>query len=473
MNGGACTDLVAGFVTGLGASRAAWADLTWLPLLAPLAAAHLGLVVRRRGSSSWERAARPLALSWTLFVWGALALYLSLATVVGIDATLLAWVEGTTLGSLAYTLALLVVMLLLVPRLLLACLDTVPPSAGLRRLAEEPRFAGASFRLLEWRTADELSNAMVLAMPLGPRPVLFTDGFLGRLSLPEFEAVLAHELGHVRRRHVSTMAAWVLGGALTFDLVAEALLPLELLDGPWGIAIALGFLITLALAIGWLSRRLELEADLCALEVTGDWRPLARVLRGFGSRRRRRATWRHFAPRERVLFLRAAARDPGVARRLTAPLRALRAGGLVLATLALALLVARGVAGLDGERVWLDLRQGDLAAAWAAYVELEPEQRELVHAAGLDQGYFEHLLELGAELQTEAPLTTRTVGRAALDAGLGASDPVLVHHLDLALFLDAEPALWDLRDVLVDRAKGRPTELPSDLPEPWGRLVRD
>ncbi|HUP94773.1 MAG TPA: M48 family metallopeptidase [Burkholderiales bacterium] len=55
--------------------------------------------------------------------------------------------------------------------------------------------------------------------------IVFFDTLLARLTPPEVEAVLAHELGHFRLRHVVKRIAWIFVGSLTFlwllDLVMQ------------------------------------------------------------------------------------------------------------------------------------------------------------------------------------------------------------------------------------------------------------
>lgn len=46
--------------------------------------------------------------------------------------------------------------------------------------------------------------------------IVFFDTLLSRLTPPEVEAVLAHELGHFRLRHVLKRVVWIFAGSLTF-----------------------------------------------------------------------------------------------------------------------------------------------------------------------------------------------------------------------------------------------------------------
>ncbi|MDF1797824.1 MAG: M48 family metalloprotease [Planctomycetota bacterium] len=469
--------------------RSAWSDLAWLPLLAPLFAAHLLAVLdpgaRRRFGLPARRGAG-LRLRWQLFTWGVVLLYLGLSTIASRWDALRVWTEESSLASLGFTAALLLLMLLLVPRLLLALLDTAPPSPLHRRLAESPRFAGVSFRLLEWRTEDELANAMVLAMPFGPRPVLFTDAFLARLSLAEFEAVLAHELGHVERRHVGLMTSWVVGGALAFDLLATRYLTPAELDGNLGVGLAVLFLVGVLAAVGFLSRRLELEADLTALEATGDWRGLVGALERSGHGRRRRSGWRHFSIQRRVDFLRAAARDPGVGQRLVRSLRPARMLGplLLVATLGATLFAYAERAHVEG--LWIDLRRGEVERAAERFAGLGASERQelwlssrtrvygdLERALTAEErlAYLEDLLELGRSVSIDGRVDAAQLGELAL----GTEDAhVRRQLLDLALLSDGEahPGLfWLALELSSPPPHGVQGVEPSWLPVPWDELA--
>ncbi len=104
--------------------------------------------------------------------------------------------------------------------------------------------------------------------------IVFFDTLLERLAPPEVEAVLAHELGHFRRRHVWKRVAWLFAASLGFLAVLG-----WLIDRPWfyaalgvetpGTAMALVLFFLVAPVFTFLlqplasrySRRHEYEAD--------------------------------------------------------------------------------------------------------------------------------------------------------------------------------------------------------------------
>jgi STE24 endopeptidase len=113
------------------------------------------------------------------------------------------------------------------------------------------------------------------------RRIVFFDTLLSRLDCDEIEAVLAHELGHYKRRHVLKRLVWM--GVASLALLA---LLAFLMDSPWfyaglglpatppraGVALILFFLVlpvftfVLGPLSSFYSRRHEFEADAFAAE---------------------------------------------------------------------------------------------------------------------------------------------------------------------------------------------------------------
>jgi len=109
--------------------------------------------------------------------------------------------------------------------------------------------------------------------------IVFFDTLLARLAVPEIEAVLAHELGHFRRRHVVKRIVVMFVGALGFLWLLG-----QLIDAPWfyaglgvpaqstALALILFFLVIPVFTfpfsplLSHLSRRHEFEADAYAAE---------------------------------------------------------------------------------------------------------------------------------------------------------------------------------------------------------------
>ncbi|MDX2115183.1 MAG: M48 family metallopeptidase [Planctomycetota bacterium] len=123
--------------------------------------------------------------------------------------------------------------------------------------------------LLVWRTHSGMLNGAVMGVIPRARYILLTDTLLDTLPLPAIEAVMAHEVAHVRRHHlawlmlsmiVSTILLWT-GAAAAFDALWPNL--------PQSVSTALGLLAGLPpalLVFGWVSRRFEEQADAFAAQ---------------------------------------------------------------------------------------------------------------------------------------------------------------------------------------------------------------
>lgn len=111
--------------------------------------------------------------------------------------------------------------------------------------------------------------------------IVFFDTLLERLAAPEVEAVLAHELGHFRRRHVLKRIVLMFAASLGFLWLLG-----QLIDAPWfyaglgvpaqstALALILFFLVVPVFTfpftpvLSWISRRHEFEADAYAASRT-------------------------------------------------------------------------------------------------------------------------------------------------------------------------------------------------------------
>jgi len=129
--------------------------------------------------------------------------------------------------------------------------------------------------ILEWRTAGEMINGAVIGLIAPLRYILLTDALLRRLPPDEIEAVLAHEMGHVRRHHMPWLLICL---ASVFGLSFVALsIPLRLADawppvanslsltGP-DVPVTLLSVIVGLIAFGFISRRFEEQADAFAVQ---------------------------------------------------------------------------------------------------------------------------------------------------------------------------------------------------------------
>ena len=217
----------------------------------------------------------PIALS-TVAKWGA-RLYAP-------EHESIAELGGAVLGVL--------VLLLLIPVL-------IPPLLGLRRLAPgEMRddlahlasTAGIGVReIWVWPTDGLVANAAVMGVFPRLRCVMLSDALLENMPREQVRAVMAHELGHVARRHLAWMlpvllGCWILGALIAdpavrsvYGMFAEAANRGDFGDADTSElqsivqAIALvrdAAIVVLGLVIfGFVSRRFERQADAYAVRL--------------------------------------------------------------------------------------------------------------------------------------------------------------------------------------------------------------
>ena len=244
--------------------------------------------------------------------------------------------ESTRAGLLFAPLAALVVLAF--PLLLRHLWGTHPLEPGpLRQCLERcAHRAGLRMRdILVWETDGMIVNAAVTGIFPQVRYVFLTDGLLAELSEDEIEAVFAHELGHLRHRHMLLRIAAVLApfslGILLLQIwprAAEWIVTWFHWGGPtwqapWALLALTGMGAYVLLAFGFLSRALEHQADLfgCRMIRTGSKTvateifisALEKLGKATGGRHVR--TWQHASIARRVAFLRQALESPGHARR--------------------------------------------------------------------------------------------------------------------------------------------------------------
>jgi heat shock protein HtpX len=146
---------------------------------------------------------------------------------------------------------------------------------------------------------DDSPNAFAAGRKPEDAYVAATTGLVALMDRRELEAVMAHEISHIRNRDVRlmTLAAVMVG---VIALMADLLFRISLFGGgrrdnreggnPIGLIIGIAALvlapISAALLQASLSRRREYLADSSAAEITGDPEGLARALAKLGNDKR-------------------------------------------------------------------------------------------------------------------------------------------------------------------------------------------
>jgi Zn-dependent protease with chaperone function len=342
-----------------------WPDLGLVLALVPYAAAELVVIESRawlldpeRGSSLRGQVRQLLA------ALAPLVLYAGLSTLVGLVEPLRVRIETIALASAAWTLFLIALFALSLPRLLRWAWDAVPLPSSWQRATLESVAARAGFRFDEiylWRTGGSQANAAIVGLAPRSRFVLFSDALLARLGPRELAAVFAHEIGHARARHAPFFVAFALLVFLGADL-AIGVLAVE--SEAAALAILGAILAAWYVAFGWFSRRCELEADLESLELLGDPEPLVTALVQVGAgHAHRKTSWRHFSTEHRARFLLGAFAEPALGERLRSALRRWKRASLALLVVTLTWQAWRLTRALDEDRVVVALCEGEYERA--------------------------------------------------------------------------------------------------------------
>ncbi len=176
------------------------------------------------------------------------------------------------------TLAVAAVVFVFSPLLARFVLALKPLSAGPIRddLERMCRRHGVRLRqALVWDTYGSMINAAVMGLTGRLRYLLLTDALLETMSRPQVEAVMAHEVGHIRGHHMpwlvvcflAAMVAAVRVVETSLGLVGATSLELSPASAEWLGLGATGTELVLALvAFGWVCRRFERQADAFAVQ---------------------------------------------------------------------------------------------------------------------------------------------------------------------------------------------------------------
>lgn len=158
--------------------------------------------------------------------------------------------------------------------------ETLPPDHPVTVMARELcRTAGvrvSGIRLLRYGEA-RIANAMVSGLLPWVRCIYVSDRMLETFTPEEVRAVLAHEIGHVKKMHLWAYLALGFVGVLVMGQTRDVLA--TLLDMPNSVLPGnLALLLWLGLGFPFFSRIFERQADHYAMALTGDAPNFARAL---------------------------------------------------------------------------------------------------------------------------------------------------------------------------------------------------
>jgi len=239
-----------------------------------------------------------------------------------------------------FTLFLIVLVLFLPPfiKYWWGC-STLPQTEKKQGMVNFLKEAGFKYRdILGWPILEgRAMTAGVMGLVPRFRYILITDSLLNTLSEEELKAVMAHEVGHIRYRHLLFYVFFLLGYmAISFGLfdvffylmaTQPSLFDLlgsqkELQAGVFywllSLPIVLSIILYFRYIMGFFMRNFERQADLYSVKLIGNVEPtimsLEKIAR-FSGQSRHHPSWHHFSIAERVEFLWRSWQDPRLIKR--------------------------------------------------------------------------------------------------------------------------------------------------------------
>jgi Zn-dependent protease with chaperone function len=248
-------------------------------------------------------------------------------------------------GQMILFACFLVVLLIFLPRFIQYWWECTPfgPTDKVRALESFFKEKGFRYReLLRWSIFQgRMLTAGIMGLVPKYRYILVTDALMEALTVEELKAVMAHEMGHAKYRHMLLYLLFILGYAAVlpglvelydvfFSFLATQPFFLNLFgntssEGLGKIYIlfllfilVLTVLIYLRYVMGFFMRHFERQADLYSAVVMESPLPTIRSLEKIAllsGKIRDLPSWHHFSIRERVDCLRRMITDPTLLRK--------------------------------------------------------------------------------------------------------------------------------------------------------------
>lgn len=178
----------------------------------------------------------------------------------------------------------------------------------------------------------QMLTAGVMGIVPGLRYILITPALIETMSRAELEAVMAHEIGHVKKYHMLLYVFLIAGFSLLVGVLAEPFiymfLSLDFLNrlmATSGISVEMMLVLVGAVPLlvfmlvyfrfifGYFIRNFERQADLFSLQTIGDGNALVSAFEKIavlGGNIRNQHNWHHFGIGERIDCLKHAEREP-------------------------------------------------------------------------------------------------------------------------------------------------------------------
>jgi Zn-dependent protease with chaperone function len=233
------------------------------------------------------------------------------------------WGEPTLL------LIFFLILVIGIPAIIVRLWNCTPLPMGQTRTMIEDFCRQQNLRFKEIMTWPLFEGQMLTAGVMGLnrhfRYLLITPALIKAMTPEEIQAVMAHEIGHVKRYHLQLYLFLFLGFGMLAQLSTSPLLALLLNSDIFYLAITftgkspdtvltfastvtmlIFMLIYFRLIFGFFMRNFERQADLHAMSAMGDATPLIRVfekIAWLSGKIRDLPSWHHFGIGERIDFL--------------------------------------------------------------------------------------------------------------------------------------------------------------------------
>lgn len=243
--------------------------------------------------------------------------------------------------------------------------------------------------LLGWPIlGGEMLTAGVVGILPGLRYILLTSGLADLLDTEELKAVVAHEMGHVRKKHLLMfMAMFIIFILIVYNL-SDILVLLALSNRTvlgWALAPGFGSIVVSLLQVvpliilvvlffrfifGFFLRNSERQADLYALKLLGSPLPLVssfEKIARYSGKIDDMPNWHHYSIRQRINFLFAAFEKPDLIRGHN---RKLYGAGVAFLVTAAVLFTGLG------------MNRGEMTAGWRSELVLRTLELEIANQPG-------------------------------------------------------------------------------------------
>jgi len=235
----------------------------------------------------------------------------------------------STEGQIIYFLGFLFIIAIIGPALIQRFWGCRPLEKGLDRFRIEQmcRKAGISYRdILLWPMfGGKMITAGVMGLVSRFRYILVTPGLLRHLNPTEIDAVIAHEIGHVKQKHLVFYLFFFVGYLIiafsTLDLIIWSIIYLNAAFGWFGaggnggsamvpitfsFAMILIFLFYFRFVFGYFMRNFERQADIFVYQLMDSARPLITTFKKIAAASGQspdQPNWHHFSITERIDYL--------------------------------------------------------------------------------------------------------------------------------------------------------------------------